>query len=147
MTHTEFRDDHRVPIPSLAIGYENVGKNYQISQPGFDVVGDGGLYSTIEDLAKWDANFDSGVVGGRKGAALLEEPGTLNNGQLIPYGFGLEFGRLAGMTTFAHDGAYGGYRATFLRFPERHLSVITLCNTANAPPTLAAQVGLVMLGA
>ena len=23
----------------------------------FDKVGDGGLYSTIEDLAKWDANF------------------------------------------------------------------------------------------
>jgi CubicO group peptidase (beta-lactamase class C family) len=146
MTHTEFRDDHRETIPSLAVGYEASGKGFTISQPEFDIVGDGGLYSTIEDLAKWDANFDSGVVGGRKGAALLEEPGTLNNGQLIPYGFGLEFGRLGGMTIFTHDGAYGGYRATFLRFPEKRLSVITLCNTSTAPPTLAAQVGLVMLG-
>ncbi len=50
------------------------------------------------------------------------------------------------MNTQSHGGAYGGYRSTLLRFPDRALSVITLCNTAAASPTLAEEVGSVLLG-
>src|SRR6185503_13599512 len=41
MTHTEFRDDHSALIPQRAIGYQPAGSTYRISQPEFDVVGDG----------------------------------------------------------------------------------------------------------
>jgi CubicO group peptidase (beta-lactamase class C family) len=146
MWSTEFRDDHTQLIPQRALGYQPSGATYRISQPEFDVVGDGGVYSTIEDLAKWDANFRTGKVGGKSAIALLQSPGRLNDGQTIPYGFALTIGQFHGARTIAHHGAYGGYRSTLLRFPDNNLSVITLCNTAAAPSTLAEHVGAVLLG-
>lgn len=146
MSHTEYRDDHTALIPQRALGYQPSGSTYRISQPEFDVVGDGGVYSTIEDLAKWDANFESGRVGGHEAVALLEEPGRLNNGQAIPYALALTIGQFHGMKTYAHSGAYGGYRSTLLRVPEKDLSVITLCNTSSASSKIADRVASVMLG-
>ena len=84
MAHTEFRDDHTQLIPHRAVGYQPTASGFRLSQPELDVVGDGGVFSTIEDLAKWDANFESGRVGGKEGVAELEEPGRLNDGQTIP---------------------------------------------------------------
>jgi CubicO group peptidase (beta-lactamase class C family) len=145
MNNTEFRDDHNELIPHRAIGYQPSGAGYRISQPEFDVVGDGGVFSTIEDLAKWDANFESGRVGGKAGVAVLEEPGRLNNGQSIPYALALTVGEMGGSTSYSHRGAYAGYRSAMLRIPERHLSVITLCNTSAAPTNLADQVATIHL--
>ncbi|MGH7616224.1 MAG: serine hydrolase domain-containing protein [Gemmatimonadaceae bacterium] len=146
MTHTMFRDDHTMLVPQRAIGYQPAGVGYRLSQPEFDVVGDGGMYSTVQDLAKWDENFTTGRVGGRSGIAEMERPGQLNDGQPIAYGFGLSIGTLHGFTTYSHGGAYGGYRTEMLRIPEKKLAVITLCNTSSASPTLAEQVSRVFLG-
>jgi CubicO group peptidase (beta-lactamase class C family) len=146
MTHTEFRDDHTQLIPHRAVGYQPTASGFRLSQPELDVVGDGGVFSTIEDLAKWDANFESGRVGGKEGVAELEEPGRLNNGQTIPYALALTVGDMAGIGTFSHRGAYGGYRSAMLMIPSRHLSVITLCNTSGAPTTLVDQVATIHLG-
>ena len=146
MTHTEFRDDHTQIIPHRAVGYQPTGSGFRMSQPELDVVGDGGVYSTVEDLAKWDANFETGRVGGKDGVAELEEPGRLNNGQAIPYALALTLGDMAGMSTFSHRGAYGGYRSAMLMIPSRRLSVIALCNTSGAPTTLVDQVATIHLG-
>ena len=146
MTQTEFRDDHTAVIPQRALGYQPNGATYRVSQPEFDVVGDGGVYSTIGDLAKWDANFKTGAVGGREAIDILQQPGRLNNGQTIPYALALTIGQLHGLTTYSHSGAYGGYRSTLLRFPAKDLSVITLCNNSRASSTLAEQVGSIVLG-
>ena len=146
MWHTEFRDDHTQLIPQRALGYQPSGGTYKISQPEFDVVGDGGVYSTVEDLAKWDANFRTGRVGGKGAISLLQQPGHLNDGQSIPYGFALTIGQYHGVRTISHHGAYGGYRSTLLRFPDNDLSVITLCNTSAAASSLAEQVGSLLLG-
>ncbi|MEO7085088.1 MAG: serine hydrolase domain-containing protein [Gemmatimonadaceae bacterium] len=146
MTHTEFRDDHTELIPERALGYQPEGTSFRISQPQFDVVGDGGVYSTVGDLAKWDANFQSFAVGGASSIAMLQEPGRLNDSTTIPYALALSVGQYRGLNTFSHGGAYGGYRSTLLQFPEKKLSVITLCNTAAAAPALAEEVGGVFLG-
>jgi CubicO group peptidase (beta-lactamase class C family) len=146
MMHTEFRDDHHRLIAQRAIGYQPVDGSFRISQPEFDIVGDGGLYSTVDDLAKWDANFRTGRVGGKDGVALLQEPGRLNNGQTIPYALGLTVGQTRGLKTYAHRGAYGGYRSAMVRYPEKGLSVVTLCNTAAATASLADEVSVLLLG-
>jgi CubicO group peptidase (beta-lactamase class C family) len=146
MTHTEFRDDHRALIPQRALGYQPTGSTYRISQPETDVVGDGGVYSTVEDLGKWVANFDTGRVGGQRAIAMLQAPGTLNDGQTIPYALAMTIGDFHGLKTYAHSGAYGGYRSTLLRFPQPDVSVITLCNTSSASSMLAEQVGSIVLG-
>jgi CubicO group peptidase (beta-lactamase class C family) len=146
MTHTEFRDDHHRLIAQRAIGYQPSDGSFRISQPEFDVVGDGGLYSTVDDLAKWDANFRTRRVGGKEGVALLQEQGRLNNGQTIPYALGLTVSQTRGLKTYAHRGAYGGYRSAMVRYPDKGLSVITLCNTAAAASSLADEVSILFLG-
>jgi CubicO group peptidase (beta-lactamase class C family) len=146
MTNTEFRDDHTALIRQRAIGYSANAQGYHASQPQFDVVGDGGAYSTIDDLAKWDANFDTGRVGGKDGIALLETPGRLNDGQEIRYGLGVALGEFRGRKTVSHGGAYGGYRGAVMRVPSEHLTVLSLCNTAQAPAALNEQIGRLMLG-
>ena len=146
MTNTVFRDDHTMLIPERALGYQPSTTGYRLSQPEFDVVGDGGAFSTVEDLAKWDENFTTGRVGGRAGVAEMERAGQLNDGQPIAYALGLSIGEQHGLKTYSHSGSYGGYRNEMLRIPEKQLSVITLCNTASASSTLAEQVSRVFLG-
>lgn len=140
MQNTQFRDDHTKPIDGEAIGYMAQAGGYPVSIPQLDIVGDGGVFSTVEDLAKWDANFDSGLVGGRAGMQLLQQPGTLADGRSTGYALGLSVGLFSGSRVVSHSGAYGGYRSTYLRFPDEHLTVITLCNVSTMSSQLAEQV-------
>jgi len=145
MSNTMFRDDHTMLVPQRAVGYQLVGSTLHVSQPQFDVVGDGGVYSTVEDLAKWDANFKTGKVGGKQAISLLQTPGRLNDGQPIPYALAISVGEFHGLKTLSHSGSYGGYRSTYLRVPDKNVSVITLCNTSDTPATIAEQVASVVL--
>ena len=115
--------------------------------PGFDVVGDGGLFTTADDMAKWARNFDDHTVGGDEVAARVLTRGRLTSGDSIPYAFGLSHGVYRGQPIIEHGGAYGGYRTQLLRFPAQHFAVVTLCNagTANAG-RLSQSVADVYLG-
>jgi hypothetical protein len=117
-----------------------------VSIPQLDVVGDGGVFTTVEDLAKWDANFDTGAVGGRDAIRQMHQPGVLTDGRNTGYALGLSVGLFGGARVISHSGAYGGYRSTYLRFPDERLSVITLCNVSAMSSHLAEQVATVYLG-
>jgi CubicO group peptidase (beta-lactamase class C family) len=145
MTNTQYRDDHRSLIRNRAMAYMQTAAGYQLSLPELDVVGDGGMFSTVEDLMKWDANFDTGKVGGREGVAMLQRSGTLNSGATTGYGLGLTLGPLGVSLTQAASGAYGGYSSSFVRVPDFRLSVAALCNIASAPSKLADQIATVYL--
>jgi CubicO group peptidase (beta-lactamase class C family) len=145
MSHTEYRDDHNSMIEGEAIGYVAQGRGYTVSIPQLDVVGDGGVFSTVEDLARWDANLQSGKVGGKAGVALLQAPGHLNDGSSTGYALDLNIGSFNGERLVSHSGSYGGYQSTYMRFPDEELSVITLCNVATPSATLAEQVASVYM--
>src|SRR5688572_2318957 len=56
MRDTHFHDDAGVIVPRRVIGYTRTPDGWRMNHWfSFDKVGDGGLYSTIDDLAKWDA--------------------------------------------------------------------------------------------
>lgn len=145
MRNTQYRDDHTSTIDGEAIGYVSQSGGYPVSIPQLDIVGDGGVFSTVEDLARWDANFDSGTVGGRAGVKRLQQPATLVDGRNTGYALGLSVGTFSGARIISHSGAYGGYRATYLRFPDERFTVITLCNVSTMSSQLAEQVANVML--
>src|SRR5687768_10205444 len=64
MNSSAFRDDHTLLVRNRALAYARGGDGaWHINVPGFDVVGDGGLYTTVEDLTRWARNFDDGTVG------------------------------------------------------------------------------------
>ena len=51
MSNSRFRDDHTMLVKNRAFAYSPRAGGWQMNIPGFDVVGDGGLFTTVEDLA------------------------------------------------------------------------------------------------
>src|SRR6476469_5904881 len=134
-------------VKNRALAYSPTGNTWEMDVPGFDVVGDGGLFTTVDDMAKWARNFDDHTVGGDELAARVLTRGRLTSGDSIPYAFVLSHGVYRGQPVIEHGGAYGGYRTQLLRFPAEHFAVVTLCNasTANASQ-LSYAVATVFLG-
>lgn len=141
MTHTQYRDDHASLILNRALAYDEKEKKdgYTLDVSYFEQTGDGAVHTSVEDLLKWDDNFYSSRVGGRDFLTELQERGKLNDGKALDYAKGLFLQDYRGLHTVSHGGAWGGYRAELLRFPDQHFSVACLCNVGNANPTKRAH--------
>jgi len=95
------------------------------------VLGDGGIYSSIDDLAKWDAAlYDDRLL--RAGSrALLFSPATNTDEPDVPhYGFGW---RLNGDSVW-HSGESIGFRNVIVRWPGERLTVVVLSNRDDPEP-------------
>lgn len=119
-------------IPGRAYGYYGNESGQWFYAPLTDtVVGPTNVYSTVEDLARWDENFYTGTVGGPAVLKRMHQAGRLNDGSETDYAFGLMVGpahRHQGWQMVEHGGSQGGYSSWMVRFPELHLSVVVLFN-------------------
>jgi CubicO group peptidase (beta-lactamase class C family) len=134
MTHSRFYDDRTLILPGRVAAYAPRPEGgFQVNwSTNYDLVGGGGLMSSLDDLLLWDRNFYDNKLG--KGTLLreLQTRGRLNNGKEISYALGLIVTKYRGLPVIEHDGANFGYRTVLLRFPEQKTSVICLCNLATA---------------
>jgi CubicO group peptidase (beta-lactamase class C family) len=148
MTHTHFHDDPEALIlGGRTQAYEAGSNGYHLSIPIYDMVGAGGVYTTVEDLARWDRNFRTGEVGGPAALAELERRAVLQSGDTLTYALGLTTRTRRGAAVWEHSGADGGYRTHLLRIPEKNLGVAVLCNVSDSRPRqLADQVVDLILG-
>ena len=96
----------------------------------FDGYGDGNLWTTVPDIARWDGAFYRQDSLGAATRALLQQ-GKLADGQSIAYGFGLVRGEHLGLTTWSHGGALFGYRSSILRIPACEMCVVVLSNASS----------------
>jgi CubicO group peptidase (beta-lactamase class C family) len=136
MNSTVFHSDHTEIVVNRTSAYDKQDDGrWAISIPVFDNYGATSLFTTVEDLAKWDENFYSKQVGGDVFIKAMLEPGVLNDGKLQTYASGLQIGDYRSNKTVEHSGADAGYRADILRFPDRHFSVIVLANLASINPS------------
>ncbi len=133
MKNSHFHDDVGHIIKNRAHSYHPSEDGFRNLIMRFDLVGSGGLYSTIEDMFLWDQNFNHNKLG--KGSPKLmermHEEGLLNSGKSSNYAFGLVNGTFRGLRTVGHGGALAGYRTFYLRFPEQQCSIIVLANVSN----------------
>jgi CubicO group peptidase (beta-lactamase class C family) len=132
MRQTRFLDDTRQVVPGRATAYTPADSGYVVEMSDWDQVGDGGVQSSVEDLARWDANFDSGVVGGPPLITLLTTHGRLNDGTEIAYTAGLVSLMYRGVLRLSHTGAWAGYRSAITRYPAQRLGILLTCNRADA---------------
>lgn len=140
MAHSHFHDDFREIVPNRAEGYRpREDGTFEIDMTRLNMVGDGGVFTTIEDLLLWDRNFDTGRVGGPELAARRLETGRLLDGTEETYAFGLRISEEEGRRVVSHDGAFVGFRTSMIRFPDEGLSVYVLCNSAAAEPGRLAR--------
>ena len=139
MTKTEFGTDLGKIVPNRVISYGKRadGETFQFTKT-IRAYGDGNLLTSVRDLARWDANFYSGSVGGSALIDLMRTPGSTASGS-GHYAFGLQTGTYRGLAFEDHGGAYLGFRTQMIRFPEQRTTVIVLCNYADAAPWKLAQ--------
>jgi len=117
-------------IKDRAIGYNPAWalEDYEIFTTGA-----GGLYSTVEDLLKWDqALYTDKLVS----AAALEEAytaATLKDGNSTGYGFGWRvMKKESGGKVVNHSGGLNGFRTFLERDLEHQRTIILLTNNTNA---------------
>ncbi len=132
MTNTHFHSDHSEITPNRTSAYQkDENGKWKISIPVFDFYGSTGLFTTVEDLAKWDENFYTKKVGGNNLINAMQVMGVLNNNMQQTYASGLYTETHNGYKTIMHSGSDAGYRSIFIRFPDERFSVILLANLAN----------------
>ncbi len=149
MTHTHFHNDHTQIVKNRASGYgrEKDG-NFWINMTTLGMIGDGGVFTSIDDLLQWDLNFYDNKLGkaDQKRIDKMLTPGVLNSGKKLDYAFGLGISEYKGLKMVSHGGAFVGFRAEMIRFPEQKFSVIVLANLGNINPSrLARQVADIYL--
>ena len=129
MSRTGFRDRPApLPRPGVAVGHSpHLGQLKPVST-GFHVVGDGGLMTTLQDLARWDLFWSGRSNLGAELPRRMTRPGVLNDGSVLQYAWGVSVRRHRHKPIISHGGLFIGYRAKFVRFPEQDFSVVVLAN-------------------
>ena len=139
MNDTHFHNNHKQIVKNRASGYRpNRQGGDSISMTTLDMIGDGGIFTTVEDLAKWDASFYTSKILNKNFWKKMTQVGTLNNGEELTYASGLGVTTYKGLKITQHGGSMVGYRSEMIRFHEAQFSVIILANRADANPTRMA---------
>ena len=142
MTRTQWRDDFTEIVADRATAYGRKESGTFFTNMSFtDVIGNGGLLTTVGDLLIWNENLDNPRVGGRALVERLETRGRLNDGFENEYALGLVVTTYKGVREVSHGGSTAGYQTFLARYPEERLSIAVLSNvTASGPARLAHEV-------
>jgi len=140
MARTQWREDFTAIVPNRATAYRLMPDGtVRANMPFTNVIGNGGLLTTVGDLLTWNDHLDHPRVGGPDLADRLQTRGKLNDGFENEYAQGLYVLQYRGTREVSHGGTTAGYRAFLARFPEHGLSVAVLCNTDGANPSRYAH--------
>jgi CubicO group peptidase (beta-lactamase class C family) len=119
-------------VSNRAFGYtEEAGRWNRTDQDQTSaVLGDGGIYSSIDDLTKWDAALYDGRLLHPSSLRAAFTPATRTDDPQTKYGYGW---RMTGETLW-HSGETVGFRNVIVRYPKRHLTVVVLTNRNEPEP-------------
>jgi CubicO group peptidase (beta-lactamase class C family) len=123
----------KLKLTNEALGYEKANNVYKRALDwNMDWAGGAGsLYSTTEDLYKWnEAVFNNKVLKPESMKAVFT-PVVLNNDSLPPgvkYGYGWFLDNYRGLSTIGHSGGLHGFISQLMRVPDKNLTVILLTN-------------------
>jgi tetratricopeptide (TPR) repeat protein len=133
MKNTLVWNDTKPDIPNKTIGYNQFGE-----KDDFNILcaGDGGIYSTIEDLYKWDQGLYTEKLVSQETLQDAFTPGRLNNGapsrilsdSTWGYGFGWLLRKTNSENIVWHDGGFNGFNAIFYRELNKRTLIILLTN-------------------
>jgi CubicO group peptidase (beta-lactamase class C family) len=121
-------------VPNRAYGYSADANSFKKTDQSLtsSVLGDGGIYSSVLDLARWDEALESSKLLGRHLQELAFTPGPETEHPNTRYGFGWYIGEYRGLKEIWHSGNSIGFTTRIARFPEKHFTVIVLANRSDA---------------
>ncbi len=135
MTQTRVISDKEI-VPNRASGYEKAENGLVLNQtyvsPALNRTADGSLYSTVLDLAKWDAALYGDAVLPQAQLERMWRVDAHRNGQrpLYTFGYGWENNRLRDQRLVEYDGNWQGFQAVMARYVDKRVTIILLTNLA-----------------
>jgi len=121
-------------VPNRAYGYSLDGTNFVRTDQSLtsSVLGDGGIYSSVSDLVKWDQALYSNVLAKQKTLDLIFYPGPATEHPNTAYSFGWYLGSYRGVKEIWHSGNTRGFSTRIARYPDKKFTVIILTNRSDA---------------
>lgn len=167
MNHTVVYQKGKNEVVNRAFGHSKENGAFQETDQSSTsaTLGDGGIYSNLEDLSKWDDALASHKLLSEKEMQSALTPAKLNDGseprwpsegnddnlhpgKPVSYGFGWFLDPYQGHQRMWHTGGTMGFFTVIERFPEERLSVIILSNRTDWDrEKLALQVADIFLSA
>jgi CubicO group peptidase (beta-lactamase class C family) len=128
MDETFFNDEVNDVVKNRADGYaRNEDGSYIIYMTNLSWVGDGGVYTNLDDFLKWDQNFYDNRLG-KQGAGLvsqMEQPFSVSG----DYAWGQGVSTYRGLKQVSHTGSWVGFTSYYARYPEQQTSIMAFCNS------------------
>ena len=117
-------------IPHQAISYSNwpFFENIDFDR-GNTLLGEGGIYSSIDDLEKWIYALESHSLISPLMMEKIFTPGTTRSGKEVDYGYGWEFDTYEYYKHTYHTGGWVGFNTVIANFPEKQLWIVCLANS------------------
>jgi CubicO group peptidase (beta-lactamase class C family) len=130
-------------VPHRAYGHtrEEDGWHQTDQSPTSAVLGDGGIYSSLDDLAKWDRALrlhtllsEAEMQPALTPVQPTDGPAKSPEGATVSYGFGWFLDPYQGHRRMSHNGETIGFLTTIQRFPDDELTIIILANRTDINP-------------
>ncbi|HXM43902.1 MAG TPA: serine hydrolase domain-containing protein [Bryobacteraceae bacterium] len=118
-------------VPNRAYGHSKEGDHFvETDQSSTSATqGDGGIYSNLEDLARWDGALESHSLLSEAEMQVALTPIKLNDGSPpASYGFGWFLDPFEGRPRMWHTGGTMGFRTVIERFTRDKVTIVVLCN-------------------
>jgi CubicO group peptidase (beta-lactamase class C family) len=157
MEHTIVYQRGKNEVADRAFGHSKEGDKLKETDQSSTsaTLGDGGIYSNLEDLAKWDDALRNHTLLSAEEMAPALVPAKLANGspthwptapnddnlhpgKPVSYGFGWFLDPYQGHQRMWHTGSTMGFRTVIERFTGDNLTIIILCNRTDLDPEALA---------
>lgn len=122
-------------VKNRAYGYTITEKGTELTDQSITsaVLGDGGIYSSLNDLYLWDQSLYTIKLIDKKYLIKSWTPGITTSGNGFPYGYGWHLEKRYNSEVVHHTGSTRGFRNIIYRIPEKYFTIVILTNR-NAGP-------------
>jgi CubicO group peptidase (beta-lactamase class C family) len=143
MNNTLAYEKGKNEVPNRAYGHTKEKDSWRETDQSSTsaTLGDGGIYTSVNDLAKWDRALRNHTLlspSEMQPALMPVEPtggpAKREDGSSVSYGFGWFLDPYKGHKRMWHDGETMGFRTTIQRFPDDDLTVLILANRTDVNP-------------
>lgn len=132
MKQSFFNDNVNGVVPHRASGYKSVDGGHETFDTNLDWVGDGGIYTSVDDFLAWDQNFYEPQLGEQPRALIDLTTTPLTDkvflGSDTKYGFGQMVGTYEDEPMISHGGAWVAFTSFYARLPRLKFSIVAFCN-------------------
>ncbi len=166
MNHSVVLVNGKNVVKNRAFGHSKEGDIFKETDQSATsaTLGDGGVYSSVDDLAKWDEGLTNHTLLSEHEMTPAWTPAKMADGSpyfwpkdenadkqtppvAVAYGFGWFLDSWQGHARHYHDGETMGFRTTIQRYYNDKLTIIVLSNRTDASPhDLGAKIAVLMLG-